>query len=260
MTKKGMVAYAGSITSLPFALLLLVLFFVPWLRVTCQGPATIELGKPSGWQMAVGWKIEQPDLQSQGMGAPQQPQQSPADQDDSEKELKSRPALMLGLILPVLVLLLGAIALSGRMSSRNAGLMLVVLGIAGVAVMTVAANVDYVDEMIEHQKADSAKQGMPPGPTAQGSKDPGEAMGQAMQQGIDKQVRQAVKSTATGALWTSLGLYILVVVCGAGNMVLAKSLVAGEEVRAWPVAPGQTSAQPGAASDRPPAGPPDSGA
>lgn len=217
----------GSFVTLPMAVLLIILFFLPWLELSCKNEAMeIKMGKASGWQLTRGTMsaISDPDeaLPTGAKIKPEKPtpEQQAKQQEKMNETFKARPWFALGLILPVALLLVGVKALSPTAIPASTGLVLLVLALAGVAVVIMATQVSYTDEIMAAQEKDQ-----PPKPTA--GADPGNAMGEAMansmQAQIKLQMKQALKTTPTAGLWITLAAYIALAATGTAVMALGKT-------------------------------------
>lgn len=212
---REMLPRAGSGLSALLTVVLVVLFFVPWVKVKCNGPmGRTTVAKATGWQLATGdvTNVQPPQISSGGWT--QTSSQGPT------ADIDARPWFYLGLLIPLAGALLSALSFSGHLALGPAGKGLIVVGILGVVIAILAANVDYSDEM----KLPPPKQTTP-----QASGDPGQAlgnaMGEAMMQGIMKPATtQALVTVPTGAVWWSLALYVIVAVCGVINLVLPSML------------------------------------
>lgn len=205
-----MLPRAGSGLSVLLTVVLAVLFFAPWVKVKCNGPmGKMTVAKATGWQLATGGltKVEQPQMNSGDQ--PQTPSQGP-----SPANISARPWFYLGLLIPLAGAILSLLSVGGRLALASAGKALIVVGILGVAIAILAANVDYSDEIK-----------MPaPQPTPQASSDPGQALGNAMMQGFMKPATKMLVTEPTGAVWWSLVLYVIVAACGVVNLVLPSML------------------------------------
>lgn len=221
MIGKGIHSSVGSAVSLPLSLLLLIFFFLPWVDLTCGGE---KVGSASGWQLTVGQMTMEKEQE---------------EKPDSEDGPKARPWFILCLILPVALLTVGAMAVTGRWPSAGAGKVLLVLGVVGLIMMILAANVDYSHEINEQMQKEQAAKPPPPSGVQPGMEAMGEQVaGEVAMKGIETRTR--------GILWVSLVLYILVGACGAANLFLPR-LVGAPTAAASPPAqppPAQPPAEP----------------
>jgi hypothetical protein len=181
MSPKLISRIVAGVTS-PLALVLLILFFVPWVNLTCNG---MELASASGLQLTVGSISPSPMLEKQ------------MDKEPSDGEgPDARPWFIMGLLVPLGLLATCALMLTGRFGLAGGGKILIVLGVVGLLVMILAANVEYRDEMMEDQ-ASSDSQGPSDFPISQND------------------VAKMINTEAGGAVWTSLVLYVLIALMGA---------------------------------------------
>jgi len=158
--------------SIPMAILLLILFFLPWVNLQCAG---MQIGKATGWQLAVGKiTVDMPD-----MGGAKAKQEQGKDPD-------ARPIFFLGLLLPLAILIVGVCSFKGSIGTSPTGVWLTALGAVGLIVMIMAANVDYSDEMTRDAK--KSAQTKPAGMPVTG--DPGQAMGKAMEGAMKDQMEK----------------------------------------------------------------------
>jgi len=205
--------------SLPLGIVLVILFFLPWVEMTCAGT---PVGEASGWELTVG------EMSMSG----NMPEQMRAQQDSGDDEgPDGRPWFILGLIVPAILLLVGALGAAGRLPSKTAGTGLVVLGILGIIVAALAFSVDYADEMTKDDEQQPQTQ-------------PADAFAQQMGQQMAQQMAQ-ISTETTGTVAVSLVLYVVVALLGVGCLLLPMLLP--------PAAP-----DPVAAPGHPPAGPPSS--
>jgi hypothetical protein len=219
---KNLLPRIGSIASLPLAALLLLFFFLPWLNVTCQGN---EVASASGLQLAMG------DISPAGMMKEQE-----APEKDPGEKVDARPWFWLGLLVPLGLLGVGLMGAKGSMQPTAAGRSLIVLGAVGlVIVILAAATVDYAEMMESSDKT----------PTQPAGRGPQGPMGTMMQQQMEAQMKEAVKTEGTGILWGSLALYVLAMGCGALNYVMVSQVAAS----------GPSAAPPGGGMGPPPPAP-----
>ena len=196
----------GTLISLPTAIMLGVLFFLPWLELRCDMkdaakmsgdfPKEMELvGKgitlahASGWQLTFGEII---------------PEQGPSDgKDKLSKVINARPWFILGLAVPVILLIGGGMVFQGNLAFRFWGKAMIVLGVVGVLLCVLGVNVDYADDLIAYNNEKREKLTSPVnmgGPYEQ-------------IQEVD-QIAQFLRTGATPVLFSSGILYIIVIGCG----------------------------------------------
>lgn len=214
---RQMLPRAGSGLSVLLTVVLAVLFFVPWVKVKCSGPmGKRTVAKATGWQLATGdvTRIERAPMGLGGQTQPPTPSQDPAAAD-----INARPWFYLGLLIPLAGAILSLLSVGGRLALASAGKALIVVGILGVVIAILAANVDYSDEIkMPPPQATPQARGGPPGQAL------GNAMGEAMMQGLTRPAAQTLVTEPTGAVWWSLVLYAIVAACGVANLVLPSML------------------------------------
>ena len=207
------------ILPLPVSLLLIVLFFLPWLTVSCDareftkaiqnsgaantGPmanmppmatmpeVTAKVAQASGWQIATG------DISLKGAYA-----QKDGRAGSQDELLKSRPSLYLALVVPILALLFSGLGATGNAKTETVGTGLLVLAIVGTATVLWAASINYVDDAMDKLQADV--------PSCCRGRAPCTA-------GVDQakaNMKKLIKTSGTGYLWASLGMYVLLAGCG----------------------------------------------
>jgi len=204
---------AGVVVSLLTSLGLLGLFFMPWLKLSCDPLAAsnaadlrglqnapVDLTRPTVLAHASGWDL------ARGQLTPAEPFKDQATQENSSRPPAKHWAYA-GLALPALLTGLALLCLGGRLSSTGAGKWLLLLGIAGVALMSLAASMDYIDEAMDQAKGQMAAAGAPLGCPA---------FRQNVAAAAD-QAKKIIRTTATPYLWACLGMYVLIAGCGIGN-------------------------------------------
>lgn len=203
-TGQSRASFTG-IVSLPSAVALGVLFFLPWLRLSCSAQGmmdagemqdappfvmsamgTQEIGRASGWDLA------------RGEITPAHGSKPPARPDGAPQFPKPRLWVYVGLLLPVLAAIASLLVLGGRMPAGGAGKAMVVLGVAGIVLLLLVSQIDYVDDAVSLQTS-----GHPPCPAA--------AQSEAL---ATSKMKQILKTQATGYLWASMALYGVVAACG----------------------------------------------
>ena len=200
---------------MPVSLVLGILFFMPWLNISCDtehimkevqsqegfGAAppipfgSQEIAHASGWDLAGGQiSVENPSMSGNQSF------------NDENRMLKQRPWLYICLAGPIAIALLCAAAVSGTISTRAAGKGMMVLGVIGVALMIAASTIDYVDDAMDKAKQEAAKSGATLSCPA---------LDQSMGEAKDG-MKEFIKTETTGHLWISVGLHSLIVICGLG--------------------------------------------
>ncbi len=232
---KGLSSKIGSFVSLPLATLLVIFFFLPWVELTCDSPmGNKRMATASGWELTRGELSEEKDGNMVGGGSMRsaagntsgKPQKSaePKEKKEMDEAIDARPLFIAGLIVPAVALLVGLLSVSGSMKPAQAGMALVVLGILGLIVMVMAANVDFSDEIMSFQEKENKAKAQAPPPATQGagpSGAMGQAMGNAMAESMKKDMKKYLKTSALGIAWTCLAFYILLAGCGAANVALS---------------------------------------
>lgn len=206
----------GAVLPLPAAMVLGVLFFMPWVTLSCDTQAALQAGEmpvltpeqrqelernskliqASGWQLARGEVTETSDAPIQQNGFEQQGELP-----------SSRVWAYTGLGLPVLLLLISAMRLSGGMPPGKAGGWMIVVGLAGIVLTLVVFSVNYVDDVTsKFESAETADLGH----MTMRSRN----QLQLASRQVENQLNDILKTDTTPFLWVSLGLYMLVAGCG----------------------------------------------
>lgn len=211
-----------AIASLPMAVVLVALFFMPWLTVSCDGQEAMasappdvrmsaaalarQTGLPPGrltgkmaFACATGWELAAGKL-SPAEELAKLPGAMPPETDG--KVPKGRAWVYMGLVLPGLLVLICAAAAVGTAEPAKAGKWMMLLALTGLVFALVATSVDYVDDIIDNAR-DDAGAGMAHNRAAD------RYLSQA-----ETQLKKVIKTEATVHLWASLGLYGLIAACG----------------------------------------------
>ena len=215
----------GVFLSLPIAGLLVLFFFMPWVTLSCDpkgiippeqlakmppqmmsGAEAKEIAHASGWELARGEISPAEDCPATA--------QAPSRNDEFPKP---KYWVYLCLAVPAGLLIASFMGLSGNLSCRGAGRAMLLGGLAGVGLMIAAASIDYVDDAIDHVKADAAKAA--PGAVFAG---PGVIFDHSVAEAGDK-MKQVLKTKATWYLWGSLGLYGVSAVLGLMTLAAPQS-------------------------------------
>ncbi|MBS3734377.1 MAG: hypothetical protein KGY99_05565, partial [Phycisphaerae bacterium] len=221
-------------------ILLLVLFFFPWVRVSCGVPdANATVATASGWQLTLG-RYSEPDYGEQGGADLGDELRVPAG-----ASVDSRPKFILALIAAMGIVAVAALALWGKLSEEGAGHLLALLGIVGVVVTVLAFFVSF-DQEITRGLSDAgydAEQPVPTQPAPMSMADnPTERkiidVAQAAQKFAQhKKMKALMLTDTTPHLWLSLVLYILVGATGAGMVLLNRAASAEERGRRSVITP-----------------------
>lgn len=147
--------------SIPVGLILLGLFFLPWVDFGCDGPSgRLDLIKASGLQLVTGGISKgtgADDIMGQmggdlGNGATvKSTGPSDAELDEVAEEVGPKPWFVLGLICPIIIVLAGFRGLSGG-DGQSVGMMLIVAGALGLLTCFSVFTVDYMDAMMKMEE------------------------------------------------------------------------------------------------------------
>jgi hypothetical protein len=220
--------------SIPMGILLLIFFFLPWVNLRC---ADMTIGHATGMQLAIGKiTMDMPDMGAAG-----------AEKQQEQKDPDARPIFFLGLLLPLAICIVGVFSLKGRIGVSPTGAWLTALGVVGLIVMIMAANVDYSDEMVGDAKKS---------PQAQPQSEMEKQMAAQMDKQMSAQMNKQITTEATGILWMSLVLYILV--ASAGVMCFLRIAIPPAAASQVPTAADvpPPASEPPPAQDQPPSEPP----
>lgn len=194
------------------SLLLIVFFFLPWLRLTSDRQTWLrrtrgrtEDGKASGLQLARGTMTAVSyDDTMLGIGW--------SESERYNDEIKSRPAFYLGLAIPSLLLVIGMLGLKGWLKAGSLGLCMLILAAHGVFLMLLATDVEYAHDFIEKLRQEEPAVT----PWVTGSLPP-------IQRHVkEKWITDAECETRpTFIFWASLVLYALVAFFGLLNLIIS---------------------------------------
>jgi hypothetical protein len=224
---------AGVLLPLPMSIGLVVLFFMPWLTLSCDGEAatntpgvrsevelpeefskTTVLARASGWDLARGELT--PDDRFKEMARQ-------AQQSQNQEGPTAKPWAYGGLVLPGIVAVFSLVCLAGKLTSSGTGKWLLLLSVAGVVLMILAVSVDYVDMAMDKAKDEMAAHGMNP-------RQPGLKENMAEAASMAKEV---IQTKTTPYLWACLGIYVLIGGCGLAAMGSSQSVEAAEPEATW---------------------------
>ncbi len=221
------------LAALPTAIVAGFLFFMPWIEVSCdpsaasadqplamqdvpismEGPTVV--GQISGWQLARGEmtcvseeETLSPDNQEMPPGLP-----------------KARFWMYGGIALPVVGALLAAAGLMGMHPLPSVGKILLVVGLAGGAMVLLASRTSVAGDLLSEAKGDM------PGGSYQARRMMKQAMSDAQ-----SQFDQVLPTRCTAYLWGSLGLYGLLAGCGAVLLVSPPEVTASQPLQGRAVA------------------------
>ncbi len=212
----------GPGTLLLMGILLVILFFFPWVGLIVGGEefsggkdtSTLKLWKASGWQLLRGDYSLSEKLKYH----------APA---TNKKPPKAKPQFILGLIAPALLLLITGLSLTGKLPSRIVGMSILVPAILGIIVVVMAFSVDYAGDWLEEEKASVVVRD---DPTTEESRQneggPGMGTGGSSVGTYTKEqweaheefTRSLCRTKPTFLVWTSLVLYSILGLCGLVNL------------------------------------------
>lgn len=243
--------------SLPLGVVLLVLFFLPWLELTCVGPkgfgpgneGTIEkkIGQASGWQLAVGTMTASDEDEDGNSNVTTDPNKL----QETIESITARPLFYLGLIAPIVLLALGAMTMMGSISGALASRGMIVVGIVGVLVFILAMMVDYTDDFIEAERTKTREKMTEEGASKADIEKALEKKDAETKAQMDaaKENDQGLQTGSKLALWVTFVLYLATLGLGVGISVCGCSqcIVGGAappETESEPEAPTASGAPP----------------
>lgn len=191
---------------IPVALILIVLFFMPWLGLSCDAGQVARqmhmrpirnvpakdgfVACASGYQLAEGLiTLTQPTMDGKEVLA------------EHNALLKARPWLYLCLLGPVLIAAIAAMSLAGAIRPNPAGKAIQALGVIGLVAVLSVSSFDYVADAANIYRANAGSQ-----LADDGADSPVRSM--------EANLQEIVHTRATVYLWYSAGLYGLVIVTG----------------------------------------------
>jgi len=147
-----------SIVSLPTGALLVLLFFLPWVNVTCNG---MVVARASGLQLATGEiSIDSSPLPfGPPVPSPSQPKFSP-------DKIRARPWFWAGLVIPVLIAATALAGVLGVGRSLPLGALWLALGVVGLTVMVLAATTEYAEAEMPPPEQRGSAYPLGPSPTS----------------------------------------------------------------------------------------------
>ncbi len=208
MSQNSRRPHTGLIVSLPMALALVALFFMPWMEVSCASDPSRLAGAPSlppeanpmafklkvsGWQLARGeFTIE-----------PAPPED--AREQMSTEDVPKRRRWVYGLLgIPALLSLVSLLGLAGALTTSSAGKLMALLCLIGLCFLGAVWSLDYlVDDVMAHVEQDAEQAGSP--------------MPASARRGVEQareQLAAIIKTTPTVFFWASMGLYGAAMVTG----------------------------------------------
>ena len=241
--------------SLPLGVVLLVLFFLPWLNLTCVGKGLFsnedvidrKVGHASGWQLAVGTMTVFDEDEERNPKKVTDPDKL----KEVDETILARPLFYLGLLAPVVLLALGVLAMIGSISGALAGRGMIVVGIVGVLVFILAMMVDYTDDFIENKRTEAREKMTKAGASEAEIDKALEEQDAVARKQLDEleENDQGLQTSGKLALWVTfvlylatLGLGVAVSVCGCA--ACAAKAPAPPEAASEPKTPAATQAPP----------------
>ena len=205
----------GLIISIATAVLVGVLFFMPWLSISFDMKGMVQMANPregitlgplpdeplevartSGQQLTGGEVTVTEEAKKIGTTM------------SHETHMPSRTWVYAGLALPALLLLVSAMGLGGKISSVGAGKLLFLLAFTGIVMMYTVSRISYVDDMVDkalEQYDAHEPAGVPATVRAK------------IEQSLEEKAEyfeDVVSTKTTAMLWVTMGAYAVVCVCG----------------------------------------------
>jgi len=257
--KSSAMSRIGSALSVPLGVVLVVFFFLPWLDLTCAGPARLSLrgegdsevkeskmGHASGMQLAAGRLTPYDD---------DKPVEDEKKIDEANETIQARPWFWVGLIVPLLLIALGVLGVMGKFGGPIGGGATVLLGVLGLIVVFTAMAVDYTDDFMDKGRQEEqeklTKQGKSEAEITKALEDWDKQQQKQLDEGEEK--GYGLKTHAKLWLWLTLLLYVLTV--GAGLLSVLGGRAAAAPVPAAaapPAAPAQPAPPLAPAAPAPP--------
>jgi len=207
----------GVILATPISVLLGVLFFMPWLTVSCDGQAALELNgavdSPQAAAMAAAVDPSAAVAEASGMELAQgeiTPCGAYEGQNVSSStghSPSSRSWVYAGLALPAAMLVACLLCLTGNIQASAAGKAIFLIAFVGAGMMYGVSQISYADDMIDKvsELSETAGARAPAAMRAQAS---------AEIDRLSENVNAVVLTTPTAMLWVTMGLYGAACVCG----------------------------------------------
>jgi hypothetical protein len=195
------------------SILLIVFFFMPWLKLSCNPEGIVppaemsnippvlaestDLAHASGWELAGGKLTPEGPYANQEETLP-----------SNDKLPRKRPWVYLCLALPIALLMLGFMGVSSNPSPKGPAKGMLLLGIVGLILMIIVATVDYTDDMLDQTKEELSN-AHPGGPFSPGFASLDDSFSE-----MQSKMKEVIQTKGTIYLWGSLGLYVLIAGCG----------------------------------------------
>ncbi|MFP4105152.1 MAG: hypothetical protein ACLFVU_03585 [Phycisphaerae bacterium] len=214
--------HKGIVISMPLALLLAVAFFMPWLKLSCNSIRAVpqeklyevgiypELARDyptvataSGWQIALG----RVDVSG--------PYKAAVRNITREWDpVPSRWWVFGGLLAPLGLLAICGLGISGNMPRELVGKIIIGLAVVGLAVLVGVACQDYMNDVYSASEETLAAHGIVLNSTGE----------QALEQSRAR-ARSHLPTGGTPVLWGSMGVYVMVAICGIVALVAPQEQV-----------------------------------
>lgn len=201
------------------SLLLIVFFFLPWLRLRYETWSFLsssmesrQAGNASGLQLAQGTMTTVSHHQTAFLACLRKGQYNEA--------IKPRPRFYAGLAIPLVLLMMSLLGLKGRLKTGRLGACMLILAIPGVVMMVQVTDVDYaqdfVAKLIQEEPAHRpwVSGSLPPRPRRE----------------IEEVIAEDYETRPTFIFWTSLVFYALIAFCGLLNLIIS-AVPAGHHLR-----------------------------
>ena len=206
-----------SFSSFLMGLFLLVLFFMPWLELSCvHEKETKKLGEASGWQIALG--------RMTGYDKQGKPSTDPDNNKKLNDPIRPRPWFLLALAAPLVIAVVALAAALGRIGHSQPGWLLTVLGLVGLAIVLLAFTVDYSYD-VHQQEKDETRERLVKAGRSQAEIDKAMAKVDSDWEGYRKEHKETGKGYETSSmvwLWMSLVVYVVVMCLAVAGLFLGR--------------------------------------
>ena len=208
---------AGLIPPAALAPVLMVLFFLPWVGLSCNprgatnghrfqasGQFPTEwlkertIARASGWDLACGNLCLEEDLKDGG---------SQFESDGAFPQ--SRPWAYFGLLLPFGVLVIAGMGLTGRLTPGGAGKVFLLLGLVGAGMMFAVTRVEYADDMVAQAEEQFSR----------GASFRCSSYRTSMAE-AKREIGKVLVTAPFGWTWASLATYALISACGVACLAM----------------------------------------
>jgi len=195
-----------------------VLFFMPWLTVSCDAKGLMEMAEAGAAEqlpaMPPQMTGETEIAQASGLelacgeATPVGMFKDAAAGQTGDQGLPSRSWLYGGIVLPIGLLVVCGLCLTGNMEAATAGKVMFFLAFVGVGMMYMTSRISYADDVVDKARSEFSRHA-PPGAVA--------SMGAVEEQleQVAENLKTVVITRPTGMLWLTMGAYGVVCVCAA---------------------------------------------